>query len=378
MSDERTYKVPLTTITDIKPHDNADRLEFAIVYGFQVIVKKGDYKVGDQVLYVPIDSILSPQLEYEIFGEGSKIKLTKGRVKQIRIRGLASQGMLINPSVIQKVYNFTPDKLEENYAEKVKIIKYEPPAPKFQQQGPQKKRDKPKVNSNFQEYNGLTNIKWCPFMFKEGELVTYQEKIHGTNARAGIVPSQANTFWKKVKKFFGMLPKYEFVYGSNKVQLQDRDDYTGFYGTDIYGTTFANIDIKNKLKENEVVYGEIYGEGIQKNYHYGVRGEHKFILFDVKVLDEDGTQRWLNPDEVAEFAKERGLDMVPEVYRGPYSNLDHVKLFTEGDSVLAPVQKVREGVVVKAVSGYNDERGNKRALKAISEKYLDKDQTDFH
>lgn len=379
MSDERTFKVPLTTITDIKPHDNAHSLEVAIVYGFQVIVKKDSYKVGNKVLYVPIDSILSPELEYEIFPEDSKIKLTKGRIKQIRIRKLASQGMLIDPSVIQKVYNFTPNKLEEDYADKVKIIKYEPPAPKFQEQGKAgEKKVKPLVNSNFHEYNGLTNIKWCPYMFQEGEIVTYQEKIHGTNARAGIVPFQANTLLKKIKKFFRMTPSHEFVYGSNKVQLQSRKGYTGFYGEDIYGNVFKELKVEDKLKPNEVIYGEIYGAGIQKNYDYGLKNTHRFILFDVKVINQDGTQTWLKPDEVLSFAVERGFKMVPEVYRGPYSSLDHVKSFTLGDSVLAPSQKVREGIVVKSVERYTDERGSKRALKAISEKYLDKDQTDFH
>lgn len=377
-TDERTYKVPLTEILQVNDHPSADRLDVCTVYGFQVIAKKGQYRPGDKILYVPVDSIIQPELEYELFPPDSKIRLTKGRIKQIRIRQLASQGMLIDPEVIKKVYNFTPDTLEEDYSEKVKIVKYEPPAPKFQQQGPSKQRNKPKENANFQKYNGLTNIKWCPFMFQENELVTYQEKIHGTNARAGIVPAQANTFWKKVKKFFGLLPKYEFVYGSNNVQLQERDDYTGFYGTDVYGTVFKELNVQKKLKPNEVIYGEIYGEGLQKNYHYGVRGKHKFVLFDVKIVHEDGGQEWLDPDKVAEFARERGFDMVPELYRGPFSGLDHVKSFTLGDSVLAPTQKVREGLVVKAVKGYCDERGNKRALKAISEKYLDKDQSDFH
>src|SRR5271166_1293205 len=58
-----TYKVPLTTIVNITPHTGADRLEMAWVYGFQVVVKKGQYKVGDKVVYVPVDSILPQWLE---------------------------------------------------------------------------------------------------------------------------------------------------------------------------------------------------------------------------------------------------------------------------------------------------------------------------
>ena len=58
-----TFKVPLTEIVDIIPHPKADRLEVAVIYGFQVIVQKDRYKVGDEVIYVPIDSILPQNIE---------------------------------------------------------------------------------------------------------------------------------------------------------------------------------------------------------------------------------------------------------------------------------------------------------------------------
>lgn len=371
------FKVPLTKILEIHPHPNAHSLELATIYGYQVVVKKGVYEKGSEIIYVPIDSIIPAELEYELFPPDSKIKLSKQRVRQIRIRKLASQGMVVPKEAIKAVYNFEPTKLEEDLAERLRIKKYEPPTPSFQRAGEAKDKIKKKENTNFQKYNGLTNIKWCPFMFGEGETVVYQEKIHGTNARAGLVPFQANTLLKKIKKFFGIAPKFEFCYGSNNVQLQQKTNYSGFYGEDIYGNVFKKIDVKSKLRPGEVVYGEIYGQGIQKNYHYGT-SEHKFVLFDVKVINEDGTQVWLSPDEVIEFAEERGFDMVPELYRGPFFNVEHTKDFTLGNSVLCPKQAVREGLVVKSVNHYNDERGNKRALKVISEKYLDKDQSDFH
>lgn len=378
-NDERTFKVPLTEVLEVNDHPNADRLDVITVYGFQVVAKKGQYNVGDKVIYIPIDSIITPELEYHLFPEGSKIKLNKQRVKQIRIRKLASQGMLISPEDIQTVYNFTPSELEKDYKEEIKVIKYEPPKPNFQASGGGgQKRNKPLENSNFHKYNGLTNIKWCPFMFKEGEIVVYQEKLHGSNARFGSVPFEAVTFFDKVKKFFGFAPKYEFVYGSNNVQLQNRKGYTGFYGENVYAKVFNKVEAHNKVKPNEVIYGELIGEGIQKNYHYGHKNDHHFVLFDVKVINEDGTQNWLSPKEVEAYGKERGFDVVPNVYEGPFSDLEHVKRFTLGDSIYCPKQKIREGVVVKSIENYSDERGNKKALKAISEKYLDKDNTDFH
>lgn len=379
-----TYKVPLTKIVSIENHPNADRLEIATVYGFQVITKKDQYKVGDQVIYVPIDSILPQNLEDFLFPADSKVKLNKHRVKQIRLRKIASQGMLISPDDIKAVYGFFPNAVEDEYQELLNITKYEPPAPKFQSEmgAPGSRKPKAMENPLFHKYNGLDNIKWFPTLFKEGELVVMQEKIHGSNARAAKLPYSANTIWKKIKLLFarlrGKTVAFEFCYGSNNVQLQERRNYTGYYGEDIYGKVFKSIDLESKLKDGETVFGEIYGSGIQKDYSYGCEeGVHKFIVFDVKVLNEDKTQRWLSPDEVIAFTKERGLDMVPEIYRGPFS-MELAKEKTVGDSKLAPTQKVREGVVVKAVEGYSDERGNNKALKVISEAYLDGDQTDFH
>ena len=94
MSSDSGYKVPLTTIKEIKSHPNADRLDIAVVYGFEVVIGKDGYKVGDKVLYIPIDSIIPIDLERELFPEDSKIKLSRSRVKQIRIRKFPSQGML--------------------------------------------------------------------------------------------------------------------------------------------------------------------------------------------------------------------------------------------------------------------------------------------
>lgn len=371
------HRVPYTTIRAIAPHPNADRLEVAVIYGFQVVVQKDKYKVGDEVIYCPIDSILPGWLEETLFPPDSKIKLNKRRVRQIRIRGLASQGMIIPLEAV--AYHLGIDSLrrvgtyeaDQDLAADLGIVKYEPPevGPSHTPGGPRKvKKDE---NPFFHKYNGLDNIKWYPDKFKPEENIVLQEKIHGTNSRAACMPYVANTLWKKFKKLVGLAPTHEFCYGSNNVQLQNKDGHTGYYGEDVYGRVFDKLNVQSKIKPGETIFGEIYGHGIQKNYDYGcMPGEHKFVLFDVKVLLESGDQKWLSPDEVIAFAKERGFDMVPEVYRGPFISLDFVKAHTNGASVLCPSQKVREGVVVKSTDNY-DEFGNKRALKVISEAYLD-------
>lgn len=364
-----TFKVPYTTILNITPHNNADKLEVCWVYGFQVIAQKGKFQVGDKVVYIPIDSILPQWLEDRLFPADAKIKLNKHRVRQIRIRKLASQGMLIQLSdVVDKTGKLVAD--ETDLKTVLGVKKYQPPAPKVQGPAGPKNRNKKHEHPLFHKYNGLDNIKWFPDLFKEGETeVVIQEKLHGTNARASKLPFIANTFTKKVKKFFGFAPKEELCYGSNNVDISAATAYKGFYGEDVYGKCFDSIKVFEKIKLGEIVYGEIIGPGIQKNYDYGV-SDHRFVVFDVKVMQPDGkTFKWLTPREVALYCEERGFEHVPVIYKGMYYRA-LAESFTKGASVYCPKQKVREGVVIKDATNY-DFGGNKRALKWVSEDYLD-------
>lgn len=373
---DSAFKVPYTTITKIIPHPGADRLELAFIYGFQIVVPKGRYTPGSKVVYIPVDSILGIRTEALLFPADAKVKLNKSRVRQIKLRGEYSQGLIADPETLKSILNLAYIKPETDVAAMLDITKFEP-EPQKEQGVPGKKKGRKKMaHPDFHSYNGIQNIKWMPASF-EGKEVVIQEKIHGTNARAAKLPFRANTILKKIKKFFGYVPEFENVYGSNRVDITNSFTYKGFYNTDIYGETFRKLDVFNKLKLGETVFGEIYGPGIQKGYTYGLN-EPKFILFDVKVL-QDGVelQRWLTPDEVKAFAKERGFDFVPELYKGVY-NLELVKSLTNGASTLCPEEKVKEGVVVKLAEEYSVE-GNKQCLKSINEEYLaDQSNTDNH
>lgn len=370
-----TFKVPLTTILKITEHNNAERLELAWVYGFQVIVQKGKYKIGDKVIYIPIDSLLPVWLEDIVFPKGSKITLHHHRVRQIKIRKLASQGMLIDPQDVISKVNPEYLTLEQDLAAVLEVTKYEPPQRVNTSTKPGTPRNRPLENPRFHKYGGIDNIKWFPTFF-DNEEVVIQEKLHGSNCRASYSKTSANTLWKKIMKFFRRLPEYEYCYGSNNVQLQERKSYSGFYGEDVYGAVLKKIEAFQKLKPGETVYGELIGPGIQKNYDYG-HTDHNFVLFDVKVEREDGSQEYLNPEETEAFAKERGFDFVPVLYRGIF-NQELAKQLSMGPSIYNSKQKIREGVVIKARSQYS-EFSSKRALKLISEDYLnDESNTDFH
>lgn len=380
-NDGSLFKVPLTKILAITPHSNADRLELATVYGFQVIVSKDLYKVGDVVLYIPIDSILPQDLEDLLFPPNSKIKLTNHRVRQIKIRGLASQGMITDSSEILIRKGIAKPHLrslylEEDYSTMLNITKYEPPVSgPASTVGKDKQRNKKYEHPLFHKYNGVSNIKWFPNIF-DGQDVVIQEKLHGTNARAGVLPFVPRGFLDKIKKWLGLAPKFTTVYGSNNVDISAKEArYKGYYEDNVYGDVFRKMDVFSKVKLGEIIYGEIVGPGLQKNYDYGLKS-CTFVLFDVKILQDDGSFKWLNPDEVETYAALRGFQFVPVLYKGQWDKEEVYKL-TFGPSVYNEKQKVREGVVIKRRYDYNND-GNKTAFKWVSETYLAKDNTDFH
>jgi RNA ligase (TIGR02306 family) len=373
-----TFRTPITIIKDVNSHPNADRLDIVKCFDFNIVTQKGKYKIGDTVLYVPIDSVLPLWLEERLFTAESKIKLNKSRVKQIRIRQFPSQGMIVEiPDIKDKLTGEISE--GDDVSTILGITKYEPPAPDFQANGPRVKKERNKKHENpyFHEYNGLESVKWYPDLFEEGQEVVYTEKIHGTNGRCGLLPRVPKTLIEKVLSFFKLLPKYQFTYGSNCVQLQSKK-YTGWYEENVYARMVKEYDLENKIKPNETVYYEIYGSGIQKNYTYGCKdGENKIVVFDVKILaDDKQSTRWLTHDELVLFCIERGLPMVPVIYRGAHSK-ELAHKHTKGDSVLAPKQKIREGIVIRDPKEPVCFLG-KKVLKYLSEDYLDKDNSDFH
>jgi RNA ligase (TIGR02306 family) len=385
-----TFIVPLTQIKEILPHPNADRLELAKVYDWTVVVQKGAYLPEQEVIYVPVDSILPWDLEQHLFPPESKIKLNKSRIKAIRIRGVVSQGMLVNPYEVPN-FNINAYDIEQDVKDALGITKYEPAVAET----PGQMRAKPKraKNRNFKEYIDIYNLKWYDRMFQDGEEVYISEKLHGTSFRCGWVKNEPNTLWKKFLNLFGFLPEWEFCWGSRRVQIQNKIFHKGFYETDVYTKIVKQYDLMNKIPKGYVIYGEIVGDGIQKNYTYGCGpGEHKLYVYDIQ---KDGKfLSYIEPYHcsprsghdfaepmVPDFKTEielMGLEAVPCLYVGPYSK-EAAEFYRDGDSTIAG-QKIREGVVIKPTIEKECSIGRK-VLKFISDSYKlknDQDGTDFH
>jgi RNA ligase (TIGR02306 family) len=360
-----TFKVSVEKIVKVEQHFNADRLEVITVLDWNLVSAKGTFKVGDFCVFFPVDSFLPPEIEEKIFGKDSKIRLHKSRVKTIKIRGVISQG-LAAPAVhfldIKDIFQ------GNDVTKQLGVTKYDPVD--LTSRSNTNTVSKKKGNENFKKYTGIENAKNYPNVFKEGEMVSVTCKLHGTNFRAGWVLTDTNSIFRKFLRFFRILPKWEFVYGSHNIQLQSKFIYSGYYDTNVYAEAVKKYNLKEKLVYGEVVYGEIVGDGVQKGYSYGCKtGERKLVLFD---LMEDG--EYASPDEFHHWAAQRGFETTPELYYGPF-NKEKIMELKSGPSVYCPEQKVREGVVVKPVKEEKCRIGRK-VLKFISEDYLLRNQDD--
>ena len=76
-------------IISLEPIDGADKIELAKVLGWQVVVKKGEFKVGDKCVYIQIDTVVPDHPDFEFLRERNF------RVRTIKLRKQLSQGLII-------------------------------------------------------------------------------------------------------------------------------------------------------------------------------------------------------------------------------------------------------------------------------------------
>jgi len=328
----------------------ADNIELVTVGGWNAITKKGEYKVDDSVIVATTDAVIPQKLSD---GLGVTSYLRKGqRVRTVKLRGVYSECLIIPmTSLLGKGAKNIPG---TDLMQTLGITKYEPPV-KTVQLSVGGRKVKYHQNPNFKVYYKFPNQKNVPDMFSEEDEVVITRKLHGTNARYGIVRKKRLSLWDRVKMLFGnQWVSFDFIYGSHNVEKGS--DSQGFYDTDVWMNVAKKYDIRQKLwdhvketyepfdlTEGVVIYGEIYGAGIQKNYDYGLT-DIKFAGFDVQV---DGVyQPYIN--ETAHFDCLQ-LPQVELLYQGNWFKEEQDKYVFNNNIECTKVP--HEGVVVKSVSG---------------------------
>lgn len=343
---------------------NADAIEKATIDGWEVVVKKGEFSVGDKCCYIEIDSVVPSDNPAFEFLEGRKY-----RVRTIKLRKQVSQGIAfpLEALGIEDLPEGT------DLTERLKIKKYDPELQKENLMlGDARKKKNPvhKLLLRYAWYRKLWAKKkaWPAEVEKTDEerIQNIPSILRRENRRAFYetekLDGQSATFFYLRQPWFWKVSKKEFGVCSRNIWLKTKHPCN-------YWDIAEKFDIQNKLKsygKEVIIQGEIVGPGIQKN-KYGLT-ELDFYVFNVYNKETD---EWYGRHGIEAVCSALGLKMVPVIGQGPLEELagstvqevvEHVK----GNSTLAKVK--REGSVFRELCAVTGQRGI--SFKAINSDFL--------
>src|SRR5580698_6294084 len=116
----------IEAIKSLKSIPNSDNIECAEILGWEVVVRRGDFKIGDKVIYCEVDSILPEHCKCFEF-----LRPKKFRIKACKLRGQISMGIVFPLSILQEVnpfFDMTTIKVGQDVTEELGITKYDPEA----------------------------------------------------------------------------------------------------------------------------------------------------------------------------------------------------------------------------------------------------------
>jgi len=235
--------VSIQKIEKIETHTNADSLEIAQVLGWQCIIKKGEYKEGETIVFFEIDSFIPITSEFEFLRKNCYKKYEDGRegfrIRTIRLRSFISQGLIMPLSILPE--NMLCE-IDVDVTELLGVSQWNPPIPASL---------KGKVKGNFPSFlpkTDETRIQNVLLLIKrfKGIKCFITEKIDGTSITCYLKDGE-----------FG-------VCGRNLEFYEDDSDYWKVVKE--FGIKDKLIELsKILLVKNIAIQGEIFGLGLQGN-----------------------------------------------------------------------------------------------------------------
>lgn len=341
----------------IKPIEGADKIELCGILGWQcVIAKKDNFKVGDKICYIEVDSVLPDKPEYEFLRD------RKFRIRTIKLKGTLSQGLVLPINILPQ--NPSYFSLGADVTELLGITKYLSPSEReeFEQQERKLANEKNKFKKFMMRYSWfrklflskkqksgfpywvsktdeerIQNIPQVLEQFKDKE-VYVTEKID----------YQSATFTgKMVPRFGGILDKliplkkYQFVVCSRNLTTNDKNS--------LYWKIAKKYNLEQILLENPTltIQGEQGDTNIQGN-KYGIKEPTMWVF---NIIDHEKNYHY-NFDEMYEFCQKYGLRNVPFLRSSALiaigNTVQELVEFSKGKSILNPNIE-REGIVVRCI-----------------------------
>lgn len=337
------WKVSKERIT-LFPHPNAEKLELGKVGTYQVVVQKGLYRNGDEVVFVPEKSVLSGALRdaFATYLAGS----AKNRVREVALRGELSEGILLGDDHVHNVIGKSVRGLtgSEDLATLLGITKYEPPIPSHLAGDVDHIPDHLHYGNHDCEQFGVYQDQ-----LDAGEDVVITEKLHGSQAiyfldgesglrfvaskgllsrQQALRASDTNAYWQAAPPIWALLERMRTI---------------GMAGP------------SDSL--------QVFGELIPCQGGAWTYGEK---LKTVRVFDVRVNGRSLPYDLAAPVWAEV---WVPILYRGPF-DADLARGFRSGmEQVSGRELHIREGVVVRPYLDRRASDGTPLRLKVINPAY---------
>jgi RNA ligase (TIGR02306 family) len=330
----------------IKEHPNADALEVAEVDAYQSIVRKGAFKTGDLVAYIPEQSVIPVSILKELNLEGKLAGKDKNRLKPARLRGVLSQG-LCYPA--RSHWSEGDDVTGE-----LGIEKWEPPIPAHLA------GEVYNLGSGYTISYDIENFKKYPDIFHPGEQVVMTEKLHGTFMVVGVIPQQEDMIVAVSSKGLfsrGLALKLDSENNKHNLYVRAERHYNishklkKVYAATLQPAGMVLAGVEEYVGDPVYVFGEVFGKGVQ-DLSYGAKTDADndigYRVFDIYV-GRPGKGRFLNHDELNAACEQLEFDRVPVLYEGPFSK-EVLDQYTNGlETVSGKGLHVREGVVVRPV-----------------------------
>jgi hypothetical protein len=346
-------------IKELREIPGADKIEAAQVLGWECVVKKGEFKVGDKVIYCEVDSVMPEKPEYEFLRD------RKFRVRIIKLKGQVSMGLVLSLPEMWKVFDvgtdvtnglgitkyLSPSELNEKFAEDGRLANEKNKLKKFMMRyswfrrlflSRTKKSSWPYWVAKTDEER-VQNLHWDKFYeeFKDKEVyvtekIDYQS-VTFTGKKIGNTTPIIGKFLPK---------KYQFVVCSRNLTNNDKNS--------LYWKIAKKYNIEQILKENPTltIQGEQGDTKVQGN-KYGIT-EPTMWVFNIIDHEKNYHYSW---EEIKKFCYLNNLQTVPYASldgRADFptlselgSTVQELVEFSKGKSVLADIP--REGVVVRCI-----------------------------
>lgn len=356
------FNVTMETIASINPIEGADRIQVATLTGlaFSFVIGKDSFKVGESVLYFPIDSILPLALAEKLGVAGKLSGKDKNRISTCKLKGTISQGIVGKLSLIN---DFLVEKYGSDFVEKCLEIK----------------------PSEITEWLGVTKYEPPEVVCKGGKLVKHAEGVHTYDIEG------ADRYPKVVDKLMDQVVFItEKVEGSNwyggvdaagnpivgqrsgAIILDDPNtsDHTWWkVARDLEIITKASKIQSEYFNHKSVIFrGELAGGSIQSNLY-------KFPKFRIFVFDILIDGQYVDVEQFLKLTSDFGIETAPVLSKDKtlreWLGGKTVKEACHGNSVLG--DNLREGIVIKPMTEQYDEiLGGRLFIKQRDSIYLAK------